>query len=314
VLTRIMIALPLAAAGALWFYFLALPWPIGLGDGRPEHTAFMRMRVAEAEARGDSLRIRRDWVPLDRISSHLRRAVVVAEDGRFYDHAGVDWDALRQEFRYQGDGDFSILDADDRRALIAAYRYYRENRERIRGRSTITQQVAKNLYFGSQRSPARKIEELIVARRLERFMSKDQILELYLNIAEWGPGVFGAEAAARHYFDRPAADLTRAQAAALAATLPHPLSSNPRHQPGRMAWRQQLILQRMGGSGPVQTVPLAPEPETPDTTGPTLLGEPVPDPAPPDTTPPDTTPPDTTPPGRTPPDTMPHHRTPPDTL
>jgi hypothetical protein len=106
----------------------------------------------------------------------------------------------------------------------------------------------------------RKLEEFVVARRLEQFLDKDRILEIYLNVVEWGPGVFGAEAAARHYFSRAAADLTADQAAALAATLPHPLTSNPRTRPGRMQWRKQLILSRMGGSGTVPTVPLEPEP------------------------------------------------------
>src|SRR5690606_31793215 len=117
---------------------------------------------------------------------------------------------------------------------------------------------SKNLYFSTDRSPLRKLEELIVARRLELFLSKDRILELYLNLVEWGPGLFGAEAAAQHYFSRSAANLNAEQAAALAATLPHPLTSNPDHRPGRMQWRKGMILSRMGGSGPVQTVPLDP--------------------------------------------------------
>src|SRR5690606_34809298 len=126
-------------------------------------------------------------------------------------------------------------------------------------------------------------------------LSKDRILELYLNVVEWGPGIFGAEAAARHYFGRPAANLSADQAAALAATLPHPLTSNPRHRPGRMEWRKRLILSRMGGPGPVQTVPLDPAPAGP-------ADAPIGDPIPPDTAPPDTVdvPPDT---AAVPPDT-----------
>src|SRR5690606_4877443 len=121
------------------------------------------------------------------------------------------------------------------------------NSEKIRGRSTITQQLAKNLYFSDNRSLIRKLEELIVAKRLEWFLSKDRILELYLNVAEFGPGIFGVEAAAQHYFGVPAAKLSRYQAASLAATLPHPLTSNPARNPGRMAWRRDMILRRMGG-------------------------------------------------------------------
>src|SRR5690606_1312486 len=175
----------------------------------------------------------------------LRRAVILAEDGNFYQHAGIDWRAIREELRYRGDDDFSVFSLSDLRALAGALNYYRSNRERSRGRSTITQQVAKNLYFGPQRSLRRKFDELILAKRLELFLPKDRILEIYLNIAEWGPGIFGAEAAARHYFGRSAADLTLEQAAALAATLPHPLTSNPKHRPGRMQWRQRLILDRL---------------------------------------------------------------------
>lgn len=256
---RILLAVPLALAGAAWFYWLTIPWPVRLRTHDPQTTAVMQQRAAEARARGDEFQIRQEWIPLERISQRLRRAVIVAEDGRFHEHGGIDWLALREEFRYSGDDDFSLLDGDDRRALLESVQYYRRNRDRVRGRSTITQQLAKNLYFSTDRSLLRKAEELVVARRLERFLAKDRILELYLNVVEWGPGIFGAEAAARHYFGRSATDLTADQAAALAATLPHPLTSNPRTRPGRMEWRKQLILSRMGGTGTVQTVPLEPE-------------------------------------------------------
>ena len=188
--------------------------------------------------------------------STLRRAVIVAEDARFYEHRGVDWSALREEFRYEGDAEFTWTDSNDLRALMRSIRYYRTHSDKVRGRSTITQQLAKNLYFRPDRSLLRKAEEFLVARRLERFLGKDRILELYLNTAEWGSGIFGAEAAARHYFGRSAADLTRSQAATLAATLPHPLTSNPKHRPKRMEWRRDLILSRMGGSVPAPEIPL----------------------------------------------------------
>jgi monofunctional glycosyltransferase len=304
-LKRLLIAVPLAVVGAVWFYFIALPWPVLLRVRDPDTTALMRQRVADARSRGEELEITRTWVPLDRISRRLQRAVVVAEDGNFYDHDGVDWAALREEFRYRGDTDFSWFDSDDRRALLASLKYYRANRDKVRGRSTITQQLAKNLYFSTARSPVRKIEEFIVARRLERFLSKERILELYLNLVEWGPGVFGAEAAAQHYFDRSAADLTADQAAALAATLPHPLTSNPNRRPARMQWRKNAILSRMGGTGPVRTVPLDPAAPASDD-DPEPLGDPVapePEPVRIDTVRP---PPDTIPP---PPDTIPRDTT-----
>jgi hypothetical protein len=127
--------------------------------------------------------------------------------------------------------------------------YAWSHRAELRGRSTITQQLAKNLFFGTDRSFVRKAMELVVARRLERRLEKDRILEIYLNAAEWGPGIFGVEAAARRYFGRPASELTLTQAAALAGTLPHPLTSNPAYRPGQMAWRRDLILSRLSPSG-----------------------------------------------------------------
>ena len=260
---RLLIAVPLAAAGALWFWWLILPWPVLVPLVRPGRTAFMEMRIHEARAAGRDYDIRHSWVPLDEISRNLQRAVIIAEDGRFASHRGIDWEALGEELRYRADGDFSWFDTRDLGAVRDAIGYYVKNRSEVRGRSTITQQVAKNLYFSADRSVLRKFEELIVARRLELFLGKDRILEIYLNIAEWGPGIFGAEAAARHYFDRSAARLTAHQAASLAATLPHPLTSNPDRRPGRMAWRRDLILRLMGSAGTVTTVPLAPPPLPP---------------------------------------------------
>jgi monofunctional biosynthetic peptidoglycan transglycosylase len=266
---RLWLAFPFALLGALWFWQIALPWPVLLRWYEPGRTAFMESRMREARAQGEPLELQHTWVPLDRISPRLRRAVIVAEDGNFYEHKGIDWEALRQEFRYRGDQEFSPFDKDDLRALERAFEYYRSNRHRIRGRSTITQQTAKNLYFGEDRSIYRKLEEFMVAQRLELFLGKDRILEVYLNIAEWGPGIFGAEAAAQHYFGKSAANLSADEAASLAATLPHPLTSNPNHRPGRMAWRKGLILARMGGQGPVQTVPLDPNFELPPVEMPT---------------------------------------------
>jgi monofunctional biosynthetic peptidoglycan transglycosylase len=253
---------PLALLGAAWCYWLLLPWPVFLTFREPGRTSFMEQRIRQAAARERELKIRQTWVPLAKISRNLRRAVIIAEDGDFYEHNGIDWSAVGEELRYKGDGNFSLFDVRDLRSIAGALGYYLVNHEKIRGRSTITQQLAKNLYFSESRSLLRKVDELFVARRLELFLPKDRILELYLNVAEWGPGIFGAEAAARHYFGRSAAGLTRDQAAALAATLPHPLTSNPRTRPGRMAWRKQLILQRMNRTGPTRTVPLDPSGST----------------------------------------------------
>jgi monofunctional glycosyltransferase len=243
---RLLIASPLAFAGALWFWWIILPWPILLTVHAPARSSFMRMRVHQAKQADETLEMRHTYVPLDRISRNLQRAVILAEDGRFADHHGIDWEALGEELHYRSDGDFSIFDPRDLGATFKAIRYYIANRDDVRGRSTITQQLAKNLYFSSSRSMLRKFEEFIVAQRLELFLSKDRILELYLDFAEFGPGIFGAEAAAKYYYGRSAANLTLDQAVSLAATLPQPLSANPKTRPGRLQWRKDLIYGRMG--------------------------------------------------------------------
>jgi len=313
-LRRLLIALPLAFLGAAWFYWVTLPWPVLLAVRDPDSSAVMRQRVREARRAGEELEIRHEFVALDDISPRLRRAVIVAEDGNFLEHEGVDWGALREEFRYRGDDDFSWFSGADLKALLASLDYYRNNRDKVRGRSTITQQLAKNLYFSTDRSVLRKIDELIVTKRLELFLSKDRILELYLNFVELGPGLFGAQAAAQHYFGRDADALSADQAAALAATLPHPLSSNPDHRPGRMQWRRNMILARMGGRGPVQTVPLDPNAPVDEPIGAVPADttvEPAPIGAPTDTVPPEPSPPplpDTTPAPDTIPATAPRTR------
>jgi monofunctional glycosyltransferase len=292
---RLMVAIPLGLVGAAWFFLLSLPWPVALPFRNPRHTSFMELRLSQAKQRGDTLRIRQNWKPLGEISRNLRRAVIVAEDGNFYEHHGIDWAALREEVRYRGDDDFSWFSTSDVKALFGALNYYRSHRDRIRGRSTLTQQLAKNLYFGEDRSLVRKVGEFVVAKRLEWFLSKDRIFEVYLNVVEWGPGIFGADAAARHYFGTTASKLSADQAATLAATLPHPLTSNPKLRPGRMTWRKGLILARMGGTGPVKTVPLEPLPLVTDTvvTPPDSVKQTQPDSIKPDSVKPDTVPPDT---------------------
>lgn len=237
---------------ALLVVALLSPYPELLRWARPGTTSLMRQRLREARVEGTALELQRTWIDLDSVDATLIRAVLIAEDQRFYGHGGVDWEALSEELHYTGNGAWQWWDVQDWAGVLGAVRYYRDHAEDVRGRSTITQQLAKNLYFGTDRSISRKARELIIAKRLEWFLPKERILELYLNVVELGPGIFGVEAAAQAYFDRSAADLTRAQAAALAATLPHPLTSNPAHRPGRMRWRQNLILGRLArGEGPV---------------------------------------------------------------
>lgn len=237
---------------ALYLWLLFLPWPIYLRWWNPTTTSFMEYRLKEAERLGDTLELRQEWVPLTGISRNLRRTVLTAEDDRFYQHRGIDWEALAEEVEYPGDTSFSWFSSSDLRALGTSVAHAWADRHEIKGRSTLTQQLAKNLYFTPRRSFFRKLSEAVVAKRLEACLSKDRILELYLNVAEWGPGVFGAQAAAESYFGRGAGDLRLDQAAALAATLPQPLSSNPSYRPSRMEWRKALILTRLRGPPPPQ--------------------------------------------------------------
>jgi monofunctional biosynthetic peptidoglycan transglycosylase len=210
----------LAAAAAL--FWLTLPDVRSLATSFPKTTAFMEQRKAALAHRGESPRL--DWrpVPLARIAPSLRRAVVVAEDARFWSHDGVDWRAVQ--------------DAVERGW---------EAKEPGRGASTITQQLAKNLYLSPARTPWRKLREWAIARRLERTLPKKRILELYLNLIEFGHRTYGAEAAARRYFGKPAAELSDPEAATLAAIIPSPRLYDPVRHPRRVELRARRILRRM---------------------------------------------------------------------
>ena len=166
-------------------------------------------------------------------------AAVTAEDARFWTHGGIDWHEVRKALGYRRGG-FDWGSARDRGDLWRALGSVPGRRQALRGASTITQQVAKNLYLSPSRNPLRKVKEAVTAYRLERALPKRRILELYLNIAELGDGVWGVEAASRRYYRKSARRLTESQAAALAATLPFPLSSNPAYRPVRMRKRQSL--------------------------------------------------------------------------
>ncbi len=256
-----LLLLPLAVP-LLWF--LLLPWPVALRWRNPGETSFMDYRLKEARRAGSPLLLQIEWVGLEDISPNLLRAVLAAEDDRFYRHEGIDWRALAEEVGYQGDTAFSWWSSEDRRALRGAFSYALAHRDEIKGRSTITQQLAKNLYFTPNRSLVRKVNEAVVTKRLELFLPKDRILEVYLNVAEWGPGIFGAEAASRAYFGKSAKDLSLNQAAALAATLPHPLTSNPSYRPSQMEWRKNALLTRLGSPlpPPPPDVVIYPPPDT----------------------------------------------------
>jgi monofunctional biosynthetic peptidoglycan transglycosylase len=211
----------LLIAGTAAFY-VTLPNIRPLATAFPKTTAFMERRKSELSRDGQSTKLEWIPVPLRRISPALARAVVAAEDARFYGHAGVDWNAVRE----------------------AARKDWQRGQLRI-GASTITQQLAKNLYLSPARTPWRKLREWAITRRLEAVLSKDRILELYLNVVEFGPRTYGAEAAAHRYFGKSAADLTPQEAATLAAVIPSPQIYDPIKHPRRVARRAGRILSRM---------------------------------------------------------------------
>ena len=173
--------------------------------------------------------------------------VIIAEDSRFHIHHGIDPAEIAD-----------ALGLNDARGFWPGVHAAWQRRDRLRGASTITQQLAKNLYLSPSRNPLRKIKEAVTALRLEATLSKDRILELYLNVVEWGPGIWGVDAASQAYFGVPPSRLTEEQAAELAATLPHPRSSNPTFRPDRMLARRTLILARYRGVDVV----IPPEEET----------------------------------------------------
>jgi monofunctional biosynthetic peptidoglycan transglycosylase len=213
--------------GCLAFLYFTLPDVRPLRAVNPSTTRFMEIRAEEARAKGKPVRRVQQWVRYSRISPDLKRAVLVAEDDAFWQHQGIDFEQLQES-----------LQLDWARGRFS------------RGGSTITQQLAKNLYLSPSKNPIRKLREMMIARRLEAELKKARILELYLNVIEWGDGVYGVEAAARTYFHTSAAALGPNQAAALAACIVNPRVMNPAHPTARLVRRQQLILRRMGATVP----------------------------------------------------------------
>lgn len=236
----------------VWIWFLWPP-PAWYRWAWPRQTAFMSMRRAEARATirnqggtGELPKRVYQPVPLAAIAPVMRAAVLVAEDHRFYEHSGIDYVEFRHALGYRPD-DFSLSDPRDRARMWRAFKQSRSGRNRLRGASTITQQLAKNLYLSPSRNPLRKLKEAVTAWRLEYWLGKDRIMELYLNVVELGPEVWGVEAGSRKYFRRSARQIGLDEAAALAGSLPFPLRSNPGYRPGRMRWRQAMIIRRVRG-------------------------------------------------------------------
>ncbi|HXT00828.1 MAG TPA: monofunctional biosynthetic peptidoglycan transglycosylase [Elusimicrobiota bacterium] len=221
-------ALVALAAG----YVLWLPDVRPLSKKPPKTTAYIELRKREAAAKGRKLDLHWTWVPSDEISQNLKSAVVTAEDDTFYRHDGVAWDSLRAAFeRDRKEGKLSV------------------------GGSTIDMQLARNLYLSPSKNPLRKMKEILIARRLDKTLGKRRVLELYLNVVEWGKGIFGCEAAARAYFGKSCAQLSPDEAVAMAVVLPNPRRWDP-SKPGRYVARNSArIVRRMAASG------LWPEPE-----------------------------------------------------
>jgi monofunctional biosynthetic peptidoglycan transglycosylase len=218
------LAAALVALAVLWLAWLAahIGW---YRYEAPRETAFMAQRMEQARAKNPHASLAYRWVPYARISIHLKRAMIAAEDAKFVDHRGFDWGGIRK-----------ALEKNRRGGRIVA------------GGSTITQQLAKNLFLSPAKSYARKAEEAAVTVLLEAMLPKQRILELYLNVIEWGDGVFGAEAAAQRYFGVPAAQLSAAQAARLAAMAPSPRLFERRPDSAYLASRIETILARMPGA------------------------------------------------------------------
>jgi monofunctional biosynthetic peptidoglycan transglycosylase len=203
------------------YFFLMVCW---YARFNPETTSFQRQQLSELRAKNPNAQLKQQWVPYASISDNLKRAVVASEDANFNDHDGVDWDALEK-----------------------AYERNNTKHRVVGGGSTITQQLAKNLFLSGSRNYLRKGQEMVIAFMLETVMTKERILEIYLNVVEMGRGVFGAEAAARYYYKTTAARLSPAQSAQLAVMLPNPRYYD-KHKTGYLARRTTLIQRRMSSA------------------------------------------------------------------
>jgi monofunctional biosynthetic peptidoglycan transglycosylase len=241
---RLALGTLLALAALLAWVWVGLPARSevrALATKNPARTRLMEQREEEAKAKGRKARVAQSWVPLSRVSRHVIHAVLSSEDQGFFGHEGVDWKAIEES-----------IEKNVEKGRFA------------RGGSTITQQLAKNLYFGTRKTLGRKARELVVTRWLEADLTKARILELYLNLIEWGDGVYGCEAAARHWYGKPASDLSATEAAGLAAMIPNPRRLNPRVSAARHERATRRVLWLMGGSrggaGPGRGA--APPPET----------------------------------------------------
>lgn len=204
------------------FLWISIPDISGLKKTNTIKTSIMKYREAEWAAKGEKRRINQLWVPYSRISPYLVRAVIITEDDKFWRHKGFDYESIKK--------------AIEKDLRAGRFKF---------GGSTISQQLAKNLYFTPEKSILKKIEEAIITWKLEKTLSKKRIIELYLNVVEWGDGIFGAEAASQHYFGKSAMDLTPMEAARLAVVLPNPRKLNPAGDQQYVKSRSDLIYSIM---------------------------------------------------------------------
>ncbi|MBA2301293.1 MAG: monofunctional biosynthetic peptidoglycan transglycosylase [Acidobacteria bacterium] len=249
---RVLVAAVAVVFGCAVYALVTTPDVRSLRTKNPETTAFIEIRSKTARARGEKPRRVQRWVSYSRISPQLVRAVLVTEDSAFWQHDGLDYQQIKESMEVN-----------------------LERGEFARGASTITQQLAKNLYLSPSKNPLRKLRELLIARRLESELTKGRILELYLNVIEWGNGIYGAEAAARAYFGKPASQLDAGESALLAAAIANPRVMNPGDPTARLRRRQQMVLRRMGAVEP-PVIATAPSTALPDGDAPASEGAPLP--------------------------------------
>jgi monofunctional biosynthetic peptidoglycan transglycosylase len=219
---RILLSVVIAIVLFVGYEWITFPDVAALAANPPATTAFMERRKSELRDAGKPDTISYKWVPYARISPYLRRAVLVAEDDTFFEHDAVDVKGLQEAI----ERDWA-------------------HKKLTHGGSTITQQLAKNLYLSPSRNPFRKVKEYFIARSLENHLTKKRILEIYINVVEMGERVYGAEAAAESYFHASAGSLSPSQAALLAGCLPNPRIMNPARPNKRLRWRQRMVLSRM---------------------------------------------------------------------
>ncbi len=242
--TKVLFLILVGAVGVWLLYeFITFPNISKFKTEDPTTSSLIEYRISEAAANGTEPKKYMIWQPIEQISPNLQKAVLAGEDARFFEHHGFDWDSINkawEEARKEGEKQAKADGDDDENDWIPPMPSFK------RGASTISQQLAKNLFLSEDRNFLRKGREALDTYFLEKNLSKKRILELYLNIIEWGDGIYGAEAASRYYFKKSASSLTAQEAAYLSAMIPSPLNVfNPKKNPKRLANRQKIILRGM---------------------------------------------------------------------